>query len=188
MSDPRVSKAKVEIGADTTKLDAALNGVQAKLSKLNQLTGTSFGLLGVGLSIDALVQFTGQAIQAGNALTTMQASVRAVAGSQEQYDRIVQVATANQALFGGSLEQNLGTMQQFSFIANRTGVDLKELNDVAQLLALVNPFEGFEGAGFALGELFAGDITSIVERFNLSVLRCAISSMRVEARQKLSMD
>jgi membrane protein involved in colicin uptake len=39
---------------------------------------------------------------------------------------------------------------------------------VARLLALVNPFEGFEGAGFALGELFAGDITSIVERFNLS--------------------
>jgi hypothetical protein len=168
MSDPRVSKAKVEIGADTTKLDAALNGVQAKLGKLNQLTGTSFGLLGVGLSVDALVQLGGQAIQAGNALTAMQATLRAVAGSQEQYDRIVQVATANQALFGGALTDNLATMQQFAFIANRTGADLSDLNDVAQLLALVNPFEGFEGAGFALGELFAGDITSIVERFNLS--------------------
>jgi hypothetical protein len=168
MSDPRVSKARVEFSADTTKLDAALNGVQAKLGKLNAITGTSFGLLGVGLSVDALVQLGGQAIQAGNALTAMQATLRAVAGSQEQYDRIVQVATANQALFGGALADNLVTMQQFAFIANRTGADLSDLNDVAQLLALVNPFEGFEGAGFALGELFAGDITSIVERFNLS--------------------
>lgn len=168
MSDPRVSKAKVEIGADTTKLDAALNGVQAKLGKLNQLTGTSFGLLGVGYSIDSLVQLGTQAIAAGNSLTIVQASLRAVAGSQEAYDRIVQEATENQKIFGGSLEQNLGTMQQFSFIANRTGTNLNELNDVARLLALVNPFEGFEGAGFALGELFAGDITSIVERFNLS--------------------
>lgn len=168
MSDPRVSKARVEFSADTTKLDAALNGVQAKLGKLNAITGTSFGLLGVGLSVDALVQLGGQAIQAGNALTAMQATLRAVAGSQEQYDRIVQVATANQALFGGALADNLATMQQFAFIANRTGADLSDLNDVAQLLALVNPFEGFEGAGFALGELFAGDITSIVERFNLS--------------------
>ena len=168
MSDPRVSKAKVEIGADTTKLDAALNGVQAKLGKLNQLTGTSFGLLGVGYSIDSLVQLGTQAIAAGNSLTIVQASLRAVAGSQEAYDRIVQEATENQKIFGGSLEQNLGTMQQFSFIANRTGTNLNELNDVARLLALVNQFEGFEGAGFALGELFAGDITSIVERFNLS--------------------
>jgi hypothetical protein len=180
MTDSRVSKANVVFGANTSALDAALAGIQAKLGKLNAITGTSFGLLGVGLSVDALVQFTGQAIQAGNALTTMQASVRAVAGSQEAYDRIVQVATANQSLFGGSLEQNLGTMQQFSFIANRTGVDLKELNDVAQLLALVNPFEGFEGAGFALGELFAGDITSIVERFNLS--RTAVRDLIDESR------
>jgi hypothetical protein len=167
MSDPRVSKAKVEIGADTTKLDAALSGIQQKLKQLNQLTGTSFGLLGVGYSINSLVQLGAEAITAGNALTTVQATLRAVAGSQEQYDRILQEATKNQMLFGGSLEQSLGAMQQFAFIANRTGADLGQLNDVAQLLSVVNPFEGFEGAGFALSELFAGDITSIVERFNL---------------------
>jgi hypothetical protein len=168
MSDPRVSKAKVEIEANTAKLDIALSGIQQKLKQLNQLTGTSFGLLGVGYSINSLVQLGAEAITAGNALTTVQATLRAVAGSQEAYDRILQEATRNQMLFGGSLEQNLGTMQQFAFIANRTGADLAQLNDVARLLALVNPFEGFEGAGFALGELFAGDITSIVERFNLS--------------------
>lgn len=167
MTDSRVSKANLVFGANTSALDAALAGIQAKLDKLNSITGTSFGLLGVGFSINSLVQLGGQAIQAGNALTTTQATLRAVAGSQEAYDRIVQVATANQALFGGSLEQNLGTMQQFAFIANRTGADLSELNQVAQLLSVVNPFEGFEGAGFALSELFAGDITSIVERFNL---------------------
>lgn len=167
MSDPRVSKASVEISANTAKLDIALSGIQQKLKQLNQLTGTSFGLLGVGYSINSLVQLGAEAITAGNALTTVQATLRAVAGSQEAYDRILQEATKNQMLFGGSLEQSLGTMQQFAFIANRTGADLGQLNDVAQLLAVVNPFEGFEGAGFALSELFAGDITSIVERFNL---------------------
>ena len=167
MSDPRVSKASVEISANTAKLDIALSGIQQKLKQLNQLTGTSFGLLGVGYSINSLVQLGAEAITAGNALTTVQATLRAVAGSQEAYDRILQEATKNQMLFGGSLEQSLGTMQQFAFIANRTGADLGQLNDVAQLLSVVNPFEGFEGAGFALSELFAGDITSIVERFNL---------------------
>jgi hypothetical protein len=167
MTDSRVSKANVVFGANTSALDAALAGIQARLNKLNAITGTSFGLLGVGFSINSLVQLGGQAIQAGNALTTMQATLRAVAGSQEAYDRIVQVATSNQQLFGGSLEQNLGVMQQLAFVANRTGADLGELNDVAQLLSVVNPFEGFEGAGFALSELFGGDITSIVERFNL---------------------
>ena len=167
MSDSRVSKASVEISANTAKLDVALSGIWQKLKQLNQLTGTSFGLLGVGYSINSLVQLGAEAITAGNALTTVQATLRAVAGSQEQYDRIVQVAIANQRLFGGSLEQNLGTMQQFAFFANRTGADLSELNQVARLLSVVNPFEGFVGAGFALSELFAGDITSIVERFNL---------------------
>ncbi|MGA1111894.1 MAG: hypothetical protein ACO3VO_09895, partial [Ilumatobacteraceae bacterium] len=157
----------VEISANTAKLDIALSGIQQKLKQLNQLTGTSFGLLGVGYSINSLVQLGAEAITAGNALTTVQATLRAVAGSQEAYDRILQEATKNQMLFGGSLEQSLGTMQQFAFIANRTGADLGQLNDVAQLLSVVNPFEGFEGAGFALSELFAGDITSIVERFNL---------------------
>ena len=167
MSDSRVSKASVEISANTAKLDVALSGIWQKLKQLNQLTGTSFGLLGVGYSINSLVQLGAEAITAGNALTTVQATLRAVAGSQEQYDRIVQVAIANQRLFGGSLEQNLGTMQQFAFFANRTGADLSELNQVARLLSVVNPFEGFVGAGFALSELFSGDITSIVERFNL---------------------
>ena len=160
MSDSRVSKASVEISANTAKLDVALSGIWQKLKQLNQLTGTSFGLLGVGYSINSLVQLGAEAITAGNALTTVQATLRAVAGSQEQYDRIVQVAIANQRLFGGSLEQNLGTMQQFAFFANRTGADLSELNQVARLLSVVNPFEGFVGAGFALSELFAGDITS----------------------------
>jgi len=120
MSDPRVSKASVEISANTAKLDVALSGIQQKLKQLNQLTGTSFGLLGVGYSINSLVQLGAEAITAGNALTTVQATLRAVAGSQEAYDRILQEATKNQLLFGGSLEQSLGTMQQFAFIANRT--------------------------------------------------------------------
>lgn len=43
-------------------------------------------------------------------------------------------------------------------------------------LAVLNPKEGIEGAAFALRELASGDITSLVERFNLS--RDAARAMR----------
>ena len=120
-----------------------------------------------------------QAGQAAVSLEKTQATLRAVAGSQATYNEALRIAQANQALFGGSLERNLAPMQQFLFIANRSGASLDELNRVAQLLATVNPAEGIEGAGFALSEAFSGDLTSIVERFNLP--RAALRDLLNEA-------
>lgn len=45
---------------------------------------------------------------------------------------------------------------------------LKEMTKVTETLAMTNPAQGFEGASIAMRELMSGDITSIVERFNLS--------------------
>lgn len=130
-------------------------------------TGQGLAEIGGLFAGSAVLQFAVDAGKAANELERVQATLRAVAGSQEQYDRIVQLATQNQRLFGGTLAENLSTFQQFQFIANRTGADLAKLNQVAALLATVNPAEGFQGAGFSLGEFFSGDLTSIVERFNL---------------------
>jgi hypothetical protein len=174
----RVSNVKAVFSANTSQLEMALGSVRRQL---NQLTGTINSItsvVGVGFSAAAVVQFTSEAINAGNALERVQATLRAVTGSQAEYNRVLAVAQANQQLFGGSLEQNLATMQQFAFLSNRTGASIEELTRVAQLLALVNPAEGFEGAGFAISELFAGDIISIVERFNLS--RSAVRALADE--------
>ena len=182
----RVSNVRAVFSANTTQLDQALTSVQGKLRQFGAAANSIAGAVGVGFGAAAVVQFTSEAISAGNALERVQATLRAVTGSQAEYNRVLAVAQANQQLFGGSLEQNLTAMQQFAFIANRTGASLEELNRVAQLLAVVNPAEGFEGAGFALSELFAGDITSIVERFNLP--RAAVRALAdegVSAQERL---
>lgn len=182
----RVSNVRAVFSANTTQLDQALTSVQGKLRQFGTAANSLASAVGVGFGAAAIVQFTTQAINAGNALERVQASLRAVTGSQAEYNRVLAVAQTNQQLFGGSLEQNLMSMQQFAFLANRTGASLEELNRVAQLLAVVNPMEGFEGAGFALSELFAGDITSIVERFNLprSAVR-ALADEGVSAQERL---
>jgi hypothetical protein len=60
--------------------------------------------------------------------------------------------------------------------AKQSGEALEGLMKTAQILAASNPLEGLEGASFALREAISGDMTSIVERFNLS--RSAIKAYR----------
>jgi NACalpha-BTF3-like transcription factor len=144
----------------------------------NEAAAFAKGFLGVaGVSI--LAQFGLDAGKASVSLERTQAVLQNVLGSQQRYNEVAKIAATNQQLLGGSLESNLATLQQFAFIANRTGGSIEELNRVAQLLAAVNPAEGLEGAGFALSELAAGDVTSIVERFNLS--RQAVTALKNEA-------
>lgn len=138
------------------------------------------GQLGSAFAIGSVASFLTQAGQAANALERTQATIRAVAGDQATYNEVVKIAEQNQRLLGGTLQDNLGPLQQLLFIGNRTGASLEELNRVAQLLATVNPTEGIAGAGFALSEAFAGDVTSIVERFNLP--RQAVRELLAEAQ------
>lgn len=158
---------------------AASGGVRTFGGAIGQLGG-ALGAVGLGLGAAQLVQFGASAIQAANSLERTQATLRAVAGDQATYSRVLEIAAANQRLLGGSLQENLGPLQQFLFISNRTGASLEELNKVAQLLATVNPTEGIAGAGFALSEAFSGDLTSIVERFNLP--RQAVRELLNEAQ------
>lgn len=187
----RTSAGQARISAEVAKADAAqsraaisaikLAEAQARAGQAASGGASSMGRLataaqglqgalgaaGIAVGVGAIIQLGGAAIGSANSLEKTEATLRAVAGSQEAYDRIVAVAAQNQKLFGGSLEASLAPLQQFQFIANRTGASIEELNRVAQLLATVNPAEGIAGAGFALSEAFSGDITSIVERFNL---------------------
>lgn len=182
----RVSNVRAVFSANTSQLELALGSVRRQLNQLTGAINSITSIVGVGFSAAAIVQFTNEAITAGNALERIQATLRAVTGSQAEYNRVLSVAQANQQLFGGSLEENLTAMQQFAFLANRSGASIEELTRVSQLLATVNPAEGFVGAGFAISELFSGDITSIVERFNLprSAVR-ALADEGVSAQDKL---
>lgn len=180
-------QTQTQLARATTRLETAASGAAGRLQVLPRtIAGLSDGaaqfaqIAGVGFGLGALVQGVAGAAQAANALEKTSATVRAVAGSQERYNQVVKIAEANQRLFGGSLNDNLGPLQQFLFISNRSGASLDELNRVAQLLATVNPAEGIAGAGFALSEAFSGDLTSIVERFNLP--RAAVRQLLAEAK------
>jgi hypothetical protein len=164
----------------------AAGGMSRFSSMLGGITSAA-GALGVGLGVGALVQFGSAAGAAAVSLERTQATMRAVAGSQERYNEVVRIAEANQKLFGGSLQSNLGPLQQFLFISNRSGAALDELNKAAQLLSTINPAEGFEGAGVALSEFFSGDITSLAERFNLprAALR-GLADEGVSAQDKIA--
>ncbi|GIV86138.1 MAG: hypothetical protein KatS3mg054_0167 [Chloroflexus sp.] len=123
--------------------------------------GTAFG---ASLIADAAIQSGKLALQ----LNDVQLSLRAIAGSQELFNTAMEKAAFFQRLYGGTLADNASRLQDFVMISKRTGAEMEKLIETAQLLAIVKPEQGIEGASYALSELLAGDLVSIVERFNLS--------------------
>ena len=171
-------RAQTQLAGLQTKLRSELQGTKSAFDQLSATAGTfssALGALGFGVGIAAIGQFALAAGQQANQLEKTRAVLRAVAGDSATYADVTRIAASNQQLLGGSLQANLAPLQQFLFIANRTGTSLGELNEVAQLLAATNPLQGISGAGTALSEVLSGDLTSIVERFNLP--RAAIRTL-----------
>jgi hypothetical protein len=140
----------------------------------------TLGALGIGLGLQAAVQGAQQMMSLANSVEQAEASLRAVSKTTQIADQALALATRNQAMFGGTLAENINVMQNFVMLSQRTGASLQDLLKTAQLLSVVNPAEGLAGASFSLSELLAGDITSIVERFNLP--RQAIRQLLQEAQ------
>lgn len=67
----------------------------------------------------------------------------------------------------------------FLAVINSSNLSMRDLVLTSQRLRLLNQAEGAEGAAFALKELLANDVTSIVERFNIS--RTAVNAIKAEA-------
>jgi hypothetical protein len=175
----QLARATAEVERGASRAAGSLQVLPRTIAGLsNEAAAAASGLVGL-FAFENIARFGVEAGKSAVTLERTQAVLRAVAGDAATYDRINAIAVQNQRLFGGTLNDNLATLQQFTFIANRTGASIEEINAAAQLLAAVNPAEGIEGAGFALSELAAGDTTSIVERFNLS--RAAINELKAEA-------
>lgn len=112
-----------------------LNFATNAASSFNQLIGASFALQAVGQSFAAL-------INAGNQLEKTQATFRALSVTQEEYTKNLAIAKEQQALFGGSLEENMQNLSGFIFTARTAGVDLDELANIARRLAIIDPVQG----------------------------------------------
>ncbi|MCM3784312.1 hypothetical protein M3231_15115 [Neobacillus mesonae] len=61
----------------------------------------------------------------------------------------------------------LGSSKGFIATSKELG-QLKQMTNLAERLAAIDPVQGYEGAALALKEFFSGDTQSLVERFELS--------------------
>lgn len=129
-------------------------------SSFNQLIGAAF-------AVQAVAGVFTELIDSGNRLEKIDATVRALSGSQEKYNEVLRIAKEQQALYGGSLEENLENLSGFIYTANTAGVAVDELANIARRLAIIDPVQGFKGASIALKEFFSGDIVSLARRFEI---------------------
>jgi len=166
-----VVQAKTMLVRQQQQLTGTSRSLRQSLEQIAQAGGTVAGAFyaigtafGASLIADAAIQSGKLALQ----LNDVQLSLRAIAGSQELFNTAMEKAAFFQRLYGGTLADNASRLQDFVMISKRTGAEMEKLIETAQLLAIVKPEQGIEGASYALSELLAGDLVSIVERFNLS--------------------
>jgi chromosome segregation ATPase len=128
----QISKYEKQAAAAEARSKSFATGVA---SSFNQLIGASFAVTAVVSSISAVVD-------AGNRLEKIDATVRALSGSQEKYNEVLGIAKQQQALYGGSLEENLTNLSGFIYTANQAGVSVDKLANIARRLAIIDPVQG----------------------------------------------
>jgi hypothetical protein len=151
------------------KMPVALSNLMNIVSVYNSLT---FAIGTLSMAFDNLTQYITEANNVTKQLATIQAvaaqeGVYKLDSATERYSHTVREAIRNQMMFGGSLNDNLNSMLKFQQISMAEGVDVRQLNQISQLLSLRDPVQGIEGATIALQELFSGDPVSLRRRFEL---------------------
>lgn len=147
-------------------LNSASSAAQSQVSGINLLK-SALGALGVSFAVSSVINFSKQAIEEGNALEKLTTTFRVLSGSQDAYQQNLAVARDQQDKYGGSLQDTIEGLSSFANLSKRTGVNLQELTNLARALAIVDPVQGFKGAGIAIKELFSGNITSLSRRFEI---------------------
>lgn len=153
--------------ADTEQAAGALRGLGRAAAGL----GSALGAAGIAFGIAELAAFAVQAGRSAIQLERTEATIRQLAGSQARYNEVLELAEANQRIFGGSLNDNLVPLNSFLQLSNRAGASLETLNRLSQLLVASAPGRTFDDASFSLSEFLtqngAEAALSLADRFNL---------------------
>ncbi len=154
-----------------TQLQNTISQGEAAAAKARQpFTDLVQGLQGLaigGRAISAFASQIGDFIDIGNQAEKVDATFRALSGSQAKYDENLRIAHEQQAKFGGSLQETEEGLSGFLNLSNRTGIAVDKLAQTARGLAVIDPAQGFKGAAIAMKEFFSGDINSLARRFEL---------------------
>lgn len=139
-----------------TQLQQSINKSAQEAEKQSRsFTTTASGLqtlIGGYFVATRVISAFGDVIAKGNELEKTLTTFRVLSGSQEQYQKNLQLAREQQDKFGGSLNDTVEGMASFANLSKRTGVNIAELTNTARALAIIDPAQGFKGAGIALKE------------------------------------
>jgi hypothetical protein len=164
----RYSQQQEKATAAATKGSGSFGRLAQGLQGIQGLLGAA----GVSLGAGALIQGGIAAGQYSVAVRQTEGVLRQLAGSQERYNELTQLAAANQRLFGGSIAENYAPLTGVLALANQTGASLTQLNGVTQLLLAKAPGKSAGDAFFGLGEFLSGKgaeaALSLADQFNLN--------------------
>jgi hypothetical protein len=171
----QAEKAALKEADAQSTLAQATNSAGSAINNSTSSQGFSLSTLTQGLvslrigyqAVAGAAKLFSEVINSGNELERTLTTFKVLSGSQENYQKNLALARSEQARFGGSLNDTVDGMSNFANLANRTGVEIDKLTRLARALAIVDPAQGFKGAGIALKEFFSGDITSLARRFEI---------------------
>lgn len=163
--------------------DVSLGQTQLKTEKFGESWTAIGAKLGLGAAaVGAVIGVMHEAIGAvGDYNTAIDTATKTLLGqtkSQTETAAALAVARAEADKGRGTYQELAGAMAGLSTVAKTAGLSLASVTETAEILAAINPEEGIKGATFALREAASGDMTSVIERFNLS--RTTINKLRAE--------
>ena len=175
--DPRELRGSIAVQRQLEGLRGQAQGMAASprgrwwdsaVGQLRNLSGTVLALTGAFYTLQGAAMSALQAMQAGAQYSVIQAQLKLLAESTEEYNQALEISRKNIALFGGSIVDNLQNMNRLILLSNQSGASIEDLNDMLLLLSTKDPVQGIEGASIALNEaLSEGTTRSLRQRFEL---------------------
>lgn len=120
----------------------------------------------IGLVANLVYNFVSSGVQINASLQQMNIAFTTILGSQQAASAFMTKLREEAAAFGGGLE----VLQAGKSLVPYAEGDINKFNKlltIAKQLAVIDPAQGFKGAGFALREALSGQVLSLANRFEL---------------------
>lgn len=176
------SNASVAVTNKVSTIDNSFRNVDNSVRNLSNTTSTSFttinsgldGMLGhVGklaggfLALQQTIDFAKGSWNIAAEIEANQGAINRLIGGVERGNAAWSEAANFARKYGFTQQEISGTLAAASPIIKKYNTDVEQTIGVLARLSTLNTKEGIEGATVAFKELASGDITSMVERFNL---------------------
>lgn len=169
----RASAQLRQVGQAVDRLEKQVEGVQRRgggglLSGLSMGAGIAAAQQAFGALGGAIDFIRDSVVTLNSELERNVATFEQVTGSAQAAADVVQALRREAAVSPFSDREILDAGRSLISVSERSTESLLELVRVAEVMAAIDPFQGFEGATVALREALAGDFGSFIRRFEAS--------------------